>query len=891
MTEHVSDNEISLLNYSIIRCDSTSSRTGGVIFYIKKDIRYRLIDKIHIERKIWCLCVEIFVCDLSETVAIFYRSPDSSKVEFCNLFAEWLDRMLHTYFNIVILGDFNINLLSINNTYTKVINELLTNNHCKQLIQKPTRIEETSRSLLDFVISSVERKIWADTIPELKVSDHESIVVKIPVLKKETRKHGGFINIFKYNKSEFRVLISNKCSRLNHLHDLNSLSVALQDGLMYCVTKLTTRKKMVPSNNDQWFTQELNVLKQNKIRSFQRASLFNVPADWVNYRNIRNTYKNKLSAAKRNYVCNKIESCNNQKSMWRTLKKLVLKQKKDEIRDIKFSDNLESDSNIIADKFNTYFIESINNISNSIVTNSNILLLDELTEHTSIFKFRQITINELIIICKRINNKSAFNLNIKIFLDCFDIIGPIIVKIINLSFARGEFPSNLKESIVIPIPKETGTNVCEKFRPINMMPILEKIVEKSAYDQFYKYISENNILMENQSGFRHEHSCETSLNWLVTTLKQQRHEGNKIIAVFLDFQRAFETIDRNMLVKKLFMYGVKDAELDWFRSYLSNRTQRTSVNNKMSSAKSTYFGVPQGTILGPLLFLLYINDMCKVIRKSKISLFADDALLFVCGKDLNVLKSDIEHDLNRLCTWLQVNKLKLNASKTKCMVINSEFCVNLKINGDDIEQVEEIKYLGVKLDSKLNFNSHLAYIASKISMKIAFLKRIRKNITVICAVNIYNTTIKPHFEFCSTILFMGNHGDINRLQVLQNKAMRTILKCNFYTPISWMLSCLKWLNINQRIIFNVLTFVFKIKHRMVPEYLTSNLVYTQDAQPYGLRSNLDFRLQLFRDTRTQNMVLYRGLKLFNELPREIKYETIFIRFKKLLISHIRATVS
>lgn len=292
------------------------------------------------------------------------------------------------------------------------------------------------------------------------------------------------------------------------------------------------KKKKVPSNNDQWFTQELNVLKQNKIRSFQRASLFNMPADWVNYRNIRNTYKNKLSAAKRNYVCNKIESCNNQKSMWRTLKKLVLKQKKDEIRDIKFSDNLESDSNIIADKFNTYFIESIDNISNSIVTNSNILLLDELTEHTSIFKFRQITINELIIICKRINNKSAFNLNIKIFLDCFDIIGPIIVKIINLSFARGEFPSNLKESIVIPIPKETGTNVCKKFRPVNMMPILEKIAEKSAYDQFYKYISENNILMENQSGFRHEHSCETSLNWLVTTLKQQRHEGNKIIAVF-----------------------------------------------------------------------------------------------------------------------------------------------------------------------------------------------------------------------------------------------------------------------------------------------------------------------------------------------------------------------
>lgn len=283
--------------------------------------------------------------------------------------------------------------------------------------------------------------------------------------------------------------------------------------------------------------------------------------------------------------------------------------------------------------------------------------------------------------------------------------------------------------------------------------------------------------------------------------------------------------------------------------------------------------------------------MCKDIEKSEISLFADDALLFVSGRDLNVLKRDIECDLAKLCAWLQINKLKINVNKTKCMVMSSECCVNLKVNGEDIEQVHEIKYLGVKLDSRLNFKSHIAYVTSKISKKIGFLKRVRKNITVTCAVNIYNTIIKPHFEFCSTILFMGNNEDINRLQILQNKAMRTILKSSFYTPIRFMLSCLKWLNVKQRVILNVLTFVYKMKYKMVPEYLTSNLVYTQDAQPYDLRSNSDFRLQLYRDTRTQNMLQYRGLKLFNELPREIKNETVFIRFRKLLISHIRATVT
>lgn len=139
-----------------------------------------------------------------------------------------------------------------------------------------------------------------------------------------------------------------------------------------------------------------------------------------------------------------------------------------------------------------------------------------------------------------------------------------------------------------------------------------------------------------------------------------------------------------------------------------------------------------------------------------------------------------------------------------------------------------------------------------------------------CAINIYNTIIKPHFEFCSTILYMGNTDNINRLQTLQNKAMRIILKCSFYTPIQWMLSCLQWLNIKQRITYNAMLFVFKMKYKMVPEYLSNNLCYIQDVQPYSLRTNSNFRLQFFRDSRTQNMVMYKGLTFSNELPNEIK---------------------
>lgn len=245
---------------------------------------------------------------------------------------------------------------------------------------------------------------------------------------------------------------------------------------------------------------------------------------------------------------------------------------------------------------------------------------------------------------------------------------------------------------------------------------------------------------------------------------------------------------------------------------------------------------------------------------------------------------NIVYDLDKLHKWLEMNKLKLNVNKTKCMVFNSGCNVNLTVNGEVIEQVNEVKYLGIILDKYLKFEKHFSYVTKKISKKVGFLKRIRKNITTMCAINIYNTIIKPHFECCSTILFMGNRETIRRLQLLQNKAMRVILKCSLHTPIEWMLSCLRWMNINQRIQFNAIVFIFKMKYNLLPSYLSANLQFIQDVQPYNLRSNLNFRLRFYRNERTKNMLMYKGLKLFNELPSEIKNENVFRIFKKLLVN-------
>lgn len=889
LTNDIGDDEINLQNYSVLRCDSTSRHTGGVICYVRNGIQYRIIDKLTVDMKVWSLCCEISTSEFKEAIAIFYRSPSGSESEFCNLFSNWIDKILDSNINIVILGDFNIDLMNNNNTYTKAFNNILIINNCKQIINKPTRITRTSRSLVDFVICPIEKNVWADTKLDLKIGDHESVLVKINVSNKKSNKETKYIDIFSYKRSEFRVLLRQKCNQINNIHDFNEMSSELEKSLNDCVKKGLKRKR-INENENRWFSEELNAMKNQKIYAFQRASVINNETEWLRYTNIRNRYKNKLQHAKKNFICNKIQLCRDQKSMWRTIKTLVLKNKKEQINEVQFNDILEKDSKSIANKFNSFFIESINKISNSIPLNSSPIHLTRISVIQNVFKFRVININELRLICTKMNKKNALNLNMKMILESFDIIGPFLIHIINESFIRGEFPKNLKESIVIPIPKETGAKSCEKFRPVNMMPILEKIVEKCAYEQFYKYVEDNSLLIENQSGFRPSHSCESSLNWLIMNFKQHIHDGQKIISLFLDFQRAFETIDRLILIEKLSKYGVKGNELEWFKSYLTNRSQKTNINGEQSSAQLTTFGVPQGTILGPLLFLIYINDIGNALSYCQISLFADDALMYINGKHIDLIEELMKKDLENLCDWLKANKLKTNASKTKCMVINSDYRVNLEIENTRIEQVNEIKYLGIKLDNKLNFKNHIQYTIGKISKKVGFLKRIRKNINTMCAINIYNTIIKPHFDFCSTILFLGTNDEINRMQILQNKAMRTITRSSFHTSTNWLLSCLKWLSVRQCIILNVLTFVFKMKHNMMPNYLTSRLQYVQDVQPYSLRNNCNFRFNFYRDSRTQNMIFYKGLKLFNDLPSNIKNETNLKRFKKELIINIRRTV-
>lgn len=368
-----------------------------------------------------------------------------------------------------------------------------------------------------------------------------------------------------------------------------------------------------------------------------------------------------------------------------------------------------------------------------------------------------------------------------------------------------------------------------------------------------------------------------------------------IVAVFLDLRRAFETVNRTLLLKKLCKIGFSGNVLKWFNSYLNDRVQNVKYGNAVSKSLNCNYGVPQGTVLGPLLFILYINDIVKYVKNCKICMFADDMMLYVSGSDIHKMIETINKDLDTLYSWLSDNSLCLNINKSKFIVIgnkikiaNLQYNVQVKIKSTILEQVREIKYLGILIDENLNFRKHLNCIMSKISRKVYFLTRISKHVSIFSKSLLYKALILPHINFCSTILFNLPLNEQQKLQKLQNRAMRAILKCNRYTPINIMLETLNFMNIKQLITYRTFDFIYKIKYKMVPTYLTDNVKFVSDVHNYSTRgkNETDFYVDKCNTSKCLNNLCRKGLIMYNSLTPEIKCCENYVKFKRLLYIYV-----
>ena len=454
-------------------------------------------------------------------------------------------------------------------------------------------------------------------------------------------------------------------------------------------------------------------------------------------------------------------------------------------------------------------------------------------------------------------------------------------------------PDDWKCARITPIYKGKGpTNECNNYRPISVISHVSKLMEKAILVQMKEYLSSHDFISGSQSAFIKNHSTTTAIHKFISDVLDGINENEITAVCFIDLQKCFDTINHDLLLAILKMYGLIGMTYNWFSNYLNSRKQCVKNNHVLSSFLDIVMGVPQGSILGPILFLLFINDLPNAIVHSHCNLFADDTIVYSQANEMDVTESQLQNDLDNVMKWFHINKLHVNSSKSSCMTLTTKHNVrNLQITMNDtpIAVQSAFKYLGVNISNKLSWDKHISQVCKRLGYSIQILRKLKGVVPLDDLITVYKTLVQPHIDYCITIWGYAPACQVQRVQRLQNKIIRLVT--GIY---SWdispriILQDLDIANVTQRRnYFNGIN-VFKCLDGSFPNYMSDMLSYTSEYNEYNTRnvSNNELyvprpRLDLYRQS-----FQYTGPMLYNSLPNTIKNVESLLCFKKELRSHV-----
>jgi len=410
-----------------------------------------------------------------------------------------------------------------------------------------------------------------------------------------------------------------------------------------------------------------------------------------------------------------------------------------------------------------------------------------------------------------------------------------------------------------------------------VLPIISKIIERGVHDQLYSYLTNNNLLNSCQSGFRKQHSTTTALLDVTDYILNNMDDGKVTGALFIDLKKAFDTVNSDIILHKLVGFGVTGIALCWFKSYLSGRTQTVSINSSLSDFKNIDIGVPQGSILGPLLFIIYVNSLPDCID-CKCVMYADDTTLLFTASDPTTLQVNMNESLPKIASWFKTNKLTLNTKKTKFMIFGMRAILrnfsNISINYGNsvIERVDKFKYLGVILDPFLSWSDHIDYVSTNISKRIGIIRQVKLYLPSTTLMMLANALVFPFFDYCSPVWSNCIAQYSKTLQILQNKLARDLLTADIRTSVDDLMASLNWDMLDKRLRNQLLLLVFKCLKNEAPSYLSSQFLFTSSIHSKNTRSQCSNTLVLppFRIKPGKRTFHLRGSSTWNSLPADIR---------------------
>ena len=491
-----------------------------------------------------------------------------------------------------------------------------------------------------------------------------------------------------------------------------------------------------------------------------------------------------------------------------------------------------------------------------------------------------------------------------------DELAPFLLRIVNSSFSSGVFPKDCKTAIVRPLIKKSGLdcNIMKNYRPVSNCSFLDKFLEKCAFLRLNQYLSENSLYGRFQSAYREGHSTETALIRMLNDVMLALDKHHHVIVVLLDLSAAFDTIDHNILLDRLrSRFGIQGIALNWFDSFLKGRTQQVSVKSMMSDKCKLKYGVPQGSVLGPVLFSLYMTPIEDIITRHDLNsvIYADDSGLYIACDILacSTIVARIETCVDEIRNWMMSNMLALNDGKTEVVwftpcTVDSQFSsMNIRVGEAMISPSNVVRDLGVMLDSFGLMDEHIRYVCRGASHSLWRISKIRKLLDQSSAEKLVHAFVTSKLDYCNSLLFGLPAYKLSKLQHIQNSAARLVTgrKRGRHIDMTSLLNDLHWLPIDERVRFKILCQIFKIVNQseIAPKYLSE--LITIDRPIHNTRRSVGVRLnpfsvkhhgkQLSKTYGDRAFSVYAP-KLWNSLPVDLRMIESFNLFKKSLKTFI-----
>lgn len=887
-----SNSNFILPNYRIIsQPRGRGKKGGGLCFYILEKYTYKIKKQLCLTKNDYeCLTIEIINEKAKNIVIVCVYRPPSGTVK---PFEDFIRNLIVNNNNkkLCIIGDINLNSLTYEkNLKIKSFFDMLFKYNIYPLINKPTRITKSSATAIDniflnhFLETSFETGIF-----KTDISDHFPIYIKINNLNINSTTYSKKINIKKRNLSTVNThnfsqnLYKERwnevyvCQNTNEAYNafINKFLNIFNETIPYEIIKTKTKTLANP-----WMNKSLVKCSKKKQKLYNKFLKNRNIENENKYKNYKYFYQNLLKNEKKQFYSNKIYECKSDiKKTWSVINNIMGRNKSSSLLPLNITIN---DINIhcptqISKEFNNYFTNVGLNLANKIVppldsfntylnsANKNLLCDSELTLKEIDEAFSSLKINKSPGFDGISSNLVIFNKN--------HIIKPLF-HVLKLSINEGVFPETLKVAKVYPIYKGKDSSDISNYRPISVLSVFSKIFERVMYSRIYAHFTKNNLFYSKQFGFQKNFSTEHAILEIVDHITTGFEKNEFTLGIFIDLSKAFDTVNHSILLEKINYYGVTNKTYSWIKSYLTDRKQY--VINPDSGTLNIMCGVPQGSILGPLLFLIYINDFCNVSANLNSIMYADDTNLFMSKSDINQLYGEMNIELVKVNKWFRANKLSINVKKTQYTLFykkTQEENLPLKlpflsINNKQIKKKECLKFLGVYVDENLSWLSHIKYIESKIKKTIGIMYRVSPLINSQSLKLIYFSLIHSYINYGNIAWASTQPAKLKRILSVQKHACRIIFRKNKFEHAKPLMRKMQMMNVYEINKFQHMIFMYNHFNNLTPKNFEKKFKINQNSN-YSLRSNERITYTLPRKITKykEYSITYRGPMIWNSFKK------------------------